>query len=484
MNNLLKTDSNRDILDLIDRIPVPIINHETNPPSYHFKMPKWSQGGNWQKEGFKTIKGETDWDVMLTYLNRHRPVENSYLAYCSAVEKLILFLLVNKKMISELTREDFESFYTFLAHPEPSKYWVGDRHRKFDMKSSDDSNKFINPDWRPFVGKYNYSVAEYNKLVKEAPPGTQLPTRRLEEWGMGEKSIVDVSVKIGTMFRDLFVGGHLKTIPVIPKKVRSSLAKTKLNLIEHFLEKRLVHDVIRIINDQIETLRKYKPERTGDIFSLVRDRFIIKLFFTTGVRINELSEAKNSSITDINNRWVLNILGKGDKPRQITLFKDSIKAINEFRGELKKGSPLLAEKKKEDDKINCYSGAIRSTKELDWALVPQRDLVSHICRRRIDQLIKPHFQMLADEYKINSEDKKLSEFKRQKFEADATRLEMASAHWLRHSHGTYFSMECDKDMKAIMERMGHSKADTTMIYLHVVDEWFGEGKQTDYSVSY
>lgn len=484
MNQQIKTDPNQDILDYIDHFPVPVINHETDPPSYHFKMPEWNQGGNWQEKGFKTIKGQTDWDVVLTYLNRHRSVENSYLAYCAAIEKLILYLLVNKKMISEMIREDFESFYTFLAHPEPSKYWVGDRHRKFDMKSSDSTNKFINPNWRPFVGTYNYSVAQYKKLVKEAPPGTQIPQRRLLDWGMGEKSIVDISVKIGTMFRDLFDGGHLKTIPVTPKKVRSSLAKTQLNLIEHFLEKKLVHDVIRIINDQINTLRKYNPERTGDIFSLVRDRFIIKMFFTTGLRINELSEAKVGSITDLNNRWVLNVVGKGDKPRPITLFKDSINAINEFRGELKYKSPLLPDKKKAGDNINSYSGAIRSSKELNWALVPQRDLVSHICRRRIDQLIKPHFQRLADEYKLNSEDNSYSDFRRQKFEADATRLEMASAHWLRHSHGTYFAMECGRDMKAIMERMGHSKADTTMIYLHVVDKWFGEGKKTDYSVSY
>lgn len=481
MQKLIQTNSQQDILELLDRFPVPVINQDTTPPSFHFKMPDWTQGGNWREHGYKAISGDNDWEVILNYLNRHSGVKNSYMAYCAAIEKFILFLLKEKKVMpSALKREDFDEFFSFLAHPEPDSYWVGDRHRKFDLKTSDKDVKFINPDWRPFVGQYNMSLTEYKKQLTEASAGNVLLNRKLIDWGMSDKSIVDVSVKVATMFRDLFEAGYLKTIPIIPKKVKASVSKTKFNLIEHFLEKKLIMGVIDKINNQIDVLKEHDPYRVRDIFTLVRDRFIIKLFFTTGLRIHELSELKIRSVTDINNRWVMNILGKGDKPRQINLHKDTIDAINEFRSELGATSPLLLKSKSSV----YYSGAIRASDELDWPMVPQRDLVSHICVRRIDQIIKPHFQNLADEYKMRAEMIQDDDFSKNKLISDASRLEHASAHWLRHSHGTYFALECNRDMKAIMERLGHSKSDTTMVYLHVVDKWFDGDRQVDYSVSY
>jgi site-specific recombinase XerD len=54
---------------------------------------------------------------------------------------------------------------------------------------------------------------------------------------------------------------------------------------------------------------------------------------------------------------------------------------------------------------------------------------------------------------------------------DASILEKASAHWLRHSHATYFLKMSNQNLKLTMTRLGHSDVSTTMIYLHEENEF-------------
>lgn len=448
------------LLKKLKNHPVAILDYRQKIPIYYHQMPNWQSGMNRSKE-FCTLRASDDWSAILEFLQSHSDTVNTYKAYCKIIEKFILWLIVEKeKPLTSLDRMDCSEFYSFLKKPEPTKYWVGDSQRKF-IKQKDEKGKNIsNPKWKPFIGKYDLSLVKYNKLTLS---GKKI-TRNLISYGMSEKSVIDASIKISSMFKFLFDSGYITAMPTVSIKIKHSDNKVKRRLEQHFLEERLIFLVIQIINEEI-AFEKRKPKTSNNIlFSLIRTRFIIKLFFATGLRISELASLKNGDIQLIGGNLYIDVIGKGDKPRSILLYEDGISAIREFRNELKIGSPILS------PKVQGFSGSIIINDDLS-ALVPQKNLKSHISNRRVDQLIIPFFKKSA-EYCLTLANKTSDLDEKEQLYSDSKRLQNASAHWLRHSHGTYFAIRCEKDIKAIMERLGHSDPKTSSIYLHVIEKFF------------
>jgi site-specific recombinase XerD len=86
-------------------------------------------------------------------------------------------------------------------------------------------------------------------------------------------------------------------------------------------------------------------------------------------------------------------------------------------------------------------------------LIPMQNLKKPISTRRIDQILKWAFNLGAVQFEPENLRK-------------ASKLRVASAHWLRHSYVTYL-LESGAPLKVAQENAGHSDIGTTIHYRHV-----------------
>ena len=158
---------------------------------------------------------------------------------------------------------------------------------------------------------------------------------------------------------------------------------------------------------------------SGDLWGL-RDKAIIELFYSAGIRLNELIDLSEANV-DFDN-FVIKVKGKGRKERIIPVGHIAIGSISEY---LNKRDKYFDEKG-----INFDSSVIfnaKNGKKLYPALVNR----------------------ISNEYLS-----KVSEIKKK------------SPHVLRHSFATHL-LDHGADIRAVKDLLGHSSLSTTQIYTHV-----------------
>lgn len=150
-----------------------------------------------------------------------------------------------------------------------------------------------------------------------------------------------------------------------------------------------------------------------DDFSGQRDRLILEIFYSTGMRLSELINIKKS---DINDKSV-KVLGKGNKQRIIPLTSQVLDVIHIY---LQKAQGLNLER------------------ENDYLLVTEKG-----------RKMNPKFVY----NKVNS------------YLAQVTSMEKKSPHVLRHTFATHL-LNNGADINAIKELLGHSSLAATQVYTH------------------
>jgi len=148
-------------------------------------------------------------------------------------------------------------------------------------------------------------------------------------------------------------------------------------------------------------------------FESIRDRLIIELLYSTGMRRAELIGLKNSSV-DLSQR-IVKVLGKRNKERQIPLLDSVIKTINNYQ--LQKNT------------INVNVDSFFITKKGE-KLYPTL----------VYRIINEYFS------KVSLKSKK-------------------SPHVIRHSFATHLLNE-GADLNSVKELLGHSSLASTQIYTH------------------
>jgi site-specific recombinase XerD len=170
----------------------------------------------------------------------------------------------------------------------------------------------------------------------------------------------------------------------------------------------------------------------------IRTQLILQLAYATGLRLSELAQAKVGNITALERQgqtqtW-LSVLGKGQKLRQVPLPPGTLASITGLYRALT-GRELLRQ-------------------------VPETPLISDlrddhkaVTPLAVHKVLKSFFAEAARECEQESPEA-------------ATRLAKASAHWLRHTHG---SRAVDQGIPLVMVRdnLGHASLATTSQYLHV-----------------
>jgi site-specific recombinase XerD len=191
----------------------------------------------------------------------------------------------------------------------------------------------------------------------------------------------------------------VKSLP--PQKV--TLAKSQERKID-FLE---AEDIIGLIS---------KPDTKT--FKGLRDRLILELLFSTGLRVSELQKL---NVADLNmERGEIPVRGKGGKVRVVFLSESAKKILSEYLIAIGDCEPLI---------VNKIDG-------------------SRLSVRSIERIVSKYAKAAGISKKV-------------------------SPHTLRHTFATDLLIN-GADLRSVQSLLGHSNISTTQIYTHVTDQHLRE----------
>lgn len=165
---------------------------------------------------------------------------------------------------------------------------------------------------------------------------------------------------------------------------------------------------------------------TGDSLKALRDRAILELFFSTGLRVSELCSLDQDSL-DLS-RDEFSIRGKGEKVRLVFLSDKAKKTIREY----------LDKRKDMNEALFIGLSDINKSGDNEGRLTP----------RSIERIIK-------------------------KYAIKAGITKKVTPHTLRHSFATDL-LQNGADIRSVQMMLGHSSVSTTQIYTHVTDKQLRE----------
>lgn len=153
------------------------------------------------------------------------------------------------------------------------------------------------------------------------------------------------------------------------------------------------------------------PEPRAPKWLPLRDAAIMELFYSTGIRLQELVDL-NVSDVDVYSE-TLRVMGKGSKERMVPVGGPALEALQKYRAA-----------------AGVQGGALFLGKNR-----------TRISRRAISHLLDKYLRLSSIELRI-------------------------TPHKLRHSFATHL-LDAGADLRSVQELLGHANLSTTQIYTHV-----------------
>lgn len=254
---------------------------------------------------------------------------------------------------------------------------------------------------------YTDDVASFEKFIKEEDEGVSLEEvnysfiRRwvvsLVESGMANKTVNRKTSSLKSFYRFLL---RSKQITVNPLLQHKSL-KTEKKVQVPFSEKEL-QDVMSDVD-------------YPDDFEGIRNRLIIEIFYTTGIRRAELIGLKMNSFDSGNN--TLKVLGKRNKERILPVLECTSQLLGRY----------LVERRK-----------LTSVENPDMLILNSRG--NKVSESFVYRLINSYFSVVSGKVK-------------------------KSPHVLRHTFATHL-LNNGADLNSVKELLGHASLSSTQIYTH------------------
>lgn len=166
-----------------------------------------------------------------------------------------------------------------------------------------------------------------------------------------------------------------------------------------------------------EQIARLIDEIPGDGFVPVRDKAILELFYSTGVRLSELL---NSNFGDVNfNGLTIRVFGKGAKERILPFGKRAAQAIQEY----------LKIRRREFGQVSLQ----------DALFISKRN--RRIARPTVQKMVSRMLKTISDQKHL-------------------------SPHVLRHSFASHL-LDRGADLNAVKDLLGHTSLSTTQLYTHI-----------------
>jgi len=342
------------------------------------------------------IAANNDVDAIKAWLARFIDTKTTFDNYRKEAERLLLWSTIQVgKPLSSLTHEDLLVFKHFLADPQPRAQWIMRDGRKFAR---------ADPDWRPFAGPLSPS---------------------------SQRQAISI---LNALFSWLVNAGYLEGNPLALSRQRTRKAKPRIT---RYLDDELWSEV-KLTIDMMPKDSDRERER------YLRLRWLFSLLYLCGLRISEVVENTMGGFfcrcdKDGEERWWLEITGKGEKTRIVPATSELMVELARYRRE-KALSPLPI------------------SDEIIPLILPIGNRKETMSRGAVHAVVKAVFTDTAKRLRLRGYD----------FEAVANRIEQASAHWLRHTAGSHMANN-DVDLRHVRDNLGHESLSTTSGYLHSAD---------------
>lgn len=188
------------------------------------------------------------------------------------------------------------------------------------------------------------------------------------------------------------------------------------------LGKQSERQVTFLDNDEVERLLATPIDKS---FKSLRDKAILELLFSTGLRVSELCSLNCDSFNLRSQEFP--VRGKGDKVRLVFLSDDAINALKHYLEKRQDIDPALF--------VRCVKN-------------PSKTENLRLTSRSVERLIKYYAAKAGISKKV-------------------------TPHTMRHSFATDLLLN-GADIRSVQELLGHSNITTTQIYTHITDKQLRE----------
>ena len=354
-------------------------------------------GSNRAVAGHSQIAAQNDLDAIKAWLARFVDTKNTFGSYRKEAERLLLWSVIQlEKPLSSLTHENMLVYQRFLSDPQPTERWI--------MKSGRKWSRF-DPDWRPFAGALSPTSQRQSIII------------------------------LNTLFSWLVNAGYLAGNPLSLSRQRQRKAKPRIT---RFLDENLWHEV----KVSIGTMPRESDREREHSF---RVRWLFSLLYICGLRISEVTENTMGEFfcrrgNDGEERWWIEVTGKGDKTRIVPATNELMVELSLYRREIELTPfPLPGE-----------------TTPL---LLPIGGKRRPLTRSAVHLIVKEVFARTSERIRQRGPESHHL----------ALLLAEASAHWLRHTAGSNMAGS-DMDLRHVRDNLGHESISTTSRYLHSEDD--------------
>lgn len=217
------------------------------------------------------------------------------------------------------------------------------------------------------------------------------------ESGLSNRSINRKVSALNTYYKFLLKIGEIKTNPLSKHKALKTSKKIQVPFSEN--------EVMTVLNDL----------HFENDFEGIRNKLIIELFYSTGIRRIELVELKLTSV-NLDNK-TLKVLGKRNKERIVPLLESVVQTINKY---------LVSRNK------------LESITDEDILFLTKKGI--KVYETLVYRIINDYFSLASSKVK-------------------------KSPHILRHSFATHL-LNQGADLNAVKELLGHSSLAATQVYTH------------------
>lgn len=332
-------------------------------------------------------------------------LSNTQRAYLKEAERFLLWAIMQRqKPLSSMALDDCVAYRDFLADPQPAERWCAPRARER-----------WSPLWRPFEGPLSPAAQRRAVTILKG----------LYRW------LVDQCYLRGNPW------GGVTTPKTATKSVNAGRSLTRGQW--EFIESRL--------------------DALAPTSANLRLRVALRLAYATGLRLSELVAVRVSDLVwhsyppdrsddDPVEVWELSVIGKGTKARTVPVGPVVIDELCAYLAS--RGFPRDLAMVPGD--IFLLGMATDVSERAPW---------SPAAAKPVDHAKGVGAATLADQFKVFFA--RCARVLAETDMAGAKRLAQASAHWLRHTHGSH-AIAAGMDIKVVQQNLGHASLATTTIY--------------------
>ncbi|WP_374590157.1 tyrosine-type recombinase/integrase, partial [Aquabacterium sp.] len=355
------------------------------------------QDGHNRSHARSQVAANDDRSAVLAWLARYVDTPATLASYRKEAERLLLWCVHQRGLaMSSLTHEDLLLYERFLSNPQPAERWVMTVRQRPGRDS---------PHWRPFAGPLSSTSQRHALSI------------------------------INAMFSWLVEAGYLAGNPL-------SLGRRTRRVGPRQTNRFLPHEHW----DEVKaTIQAMPTDSAREQAHAMRCRWLFSLLYVGGLRVSEITSGCMGGFYSQRDRagverWWLEIIGKGDKPRIVPATAELMAELMAYRKAY--GLPALPGHSENTPLVLPIIGGTKP-----------------MARSAIHEVVKGVMRSTADRLRAQGSD----------WDGAAAQIEAASTHWLRHTAGTHMT-DAGLDVKTVRDNFGHATISTTSIYVHSEDD--------------